>query len=91
MSWNYRVVEKEYLLPRELRVYENETQTYYQIHEVYYDANGNITMYSKEAITPFGEDSVDSLQLDLHKMQEAFNKPILLEKDLINLFKKETK
>jgi hypothetical protein len=25
----------------------------------------------------------------LYKMQEAFNKPILLEKDLINLFKEE--
>jgi hypothetical protein len=87
MSWNYRVVEKE--VKYEPTVGKVVIDTYYQIHEVYYDEDGSITMYSKDAITPFGEDSVDSLQSDLYKMQEAFNKPILLEKDLINLFKEE--
>jgi len=65
--WNYRVVEKN---------------TSYSIHEIYYDEDGNITMWSAESIIAYGEGCVKDLKADLEYMLEACSKPILKESDL---------
>lgn len=90
MSWNYRVIKKESVYPRELQTYDGETEEYFEIHEVYYKDDGSIKMYSELPSSPFGLDSKE-LYANLMKMTEAWSKPILIEKDLIEMFKGETK
>lgn len=81
MSWNYRVIEKDGFLPRELQTYKNEKVTFYEIHEVYYDNEGNITMFSADPISPYGDD-LDDLAKDLEKIKEALKKPVLKYSDI---------
>lgn len=79
--WNYRVVEKDvtYKIDCSEMEYENVS---YSIHEVYYDEDGNITMWSAESISPYGEVCVKDLEHDLKFMLEACSKPVLKESDL---------
>ena len=77
--WNYRVVEK--VLNKSEHVLSYDTTTY-EIHEVYYDEDGNITMWSAESISPYGEICVKDLEVDIKFMFEACSKPILKESDL---------
>lgn len=77
--WNYRVVEKV------LSKHEHDTSydtTVYEVHEVYYDEDDNITMWSAEPIAGYGEGDWRDLKADLEYMLEACNKPILKESDL---------
>lgn len=77
--WNYRVVEKV------LNKYEHDTSydtTSYEVHEIYYDEDDNITMWSAEPISPYGEACVKDLEVDIKFMLEACSKPILKESDL---------
>lgn len=79
--WNYRVVEKDvtYKIDCSEMEYENVS---YSIHEVYYDEDGNITMWSAESISPYGEVCVKDLEVDIKFMLEACSKPILKIRDL---------
>ena len=79
--WNYRVVEKDvtYKIDCSEMEYENVS---YSIHEIYYDEEGNITMWSAESIAGYGEACVKDLKADLEYMLEACSKPILKESDL---------
>ena len=86
--WNYRVVEKNVKdkidcsgASRNAGIIEYDTTTY-EIHEVYYDEDGNITMWSAEPITGYGEGCLKDLEVDLKFMVEACNKPILKIRDL---------
>ena len=81
MSWNYRVIEKDGFLPRELQTYKNKKVTFYEIHEVYYDNEGNISMFSADPISPYGDD-LDDLAKDLEKIKEALKKPVLKYSDI---------
>ena len=77
--WNYRVVEKV------LNKYEHDTTydtTSYEVHEIYYDEDGSITMWSAEPIAGYGEGDWRDLKADLEYMLEACSKPILKESDL---------
>lgn len=65
MNWNYRVVKS---------MVENQPQ--YEIHEVYYDKDGNPTMYSAVAVKPFGE-TLKQLKKDHKRMHRALKLPIL--------------
>jgi hypothetical protein len=67
MSWNYRVLKREY-----------KDEAYYTIHEVYYKKNGSIRMWSVDAMDPGGS-TPEELASDLSMMQAAFEKPILQE------------
>ena len=49
MSWNYRVIE-----------HEDEDVKFYQIHEVYYDKDGNPESMTEDASLPFGDNVEDS-------------------------------
>lgn len=74
MSWNYRVVK---------RVFENEKQ--FAIHEVYYNDDGEITMFSSAPIFICG-DSLKTLSKDLKLYIKAFKKPVLSYKKLCKRF-----
>ena len=67
MSWNYRVIENP--------------DGYYTIHEVYYNQDNQIVLYSAEAIAPGGE-TLEELRSDLMYMAAALSKTALLEKDI---------
>ena len=79
--WNYRVVEKNTTNKIDCSEMEYDT-TVYEVHEVYYDEDGNITMWSAESIIPYGEGCVKDLEVDIKFMLEACSKPILKESDL---------
>lgn len=46
------------------------------IHEVFYDANGNVNGWTEEPVHPMGESALGLLD-DIKLMLEAFNRPIL--------------
>ena len=79
--WNYRVVEKNTTNKIDCSDIEYDT-TVYEVHEVYYDEDDNITMWSSESISPYGEGCVKDLEVDIKFMLEACSKPILMEYDL---------
>ena len=62
MSWNYRVIKN--------KVGEHE------IHEVYYDDEGNIDMMTESAISPYGE-KIEDLRWCLQAMLAACDKDII--------------
>ena len=65
MSWNYRVVKKA-----------DRLGNYFEIHEVYYDDNGNPNGWTEDAIKPYGVD-LDDLRWVLEHMVTALDKPVL--------------
>lgn len=79
--WNYRVVEKNTTNKIDCSNTEYDT-TVYEVHEVYYDEDDNITMWSAEPIAGYGEGDYRDLKADLEYMLEACSKPILKESDL---------
>jgi len=79
MSWDYRVIEHE--CDKTIGGY-----TYAQIHEVYYDDNGDPLWMTENACAPFGENETE-LAESLVQMQQAFEQPILKA----TVFDKESK
>lgn len=79
--WNYRVVEKNTTNKIDCSEMEYDI-TVYEVHEVYYDEDDNITMWSAESIIPYGEGCLKDLEVDIKFMLEACSKPILKESDL---------
>ena len=79
--WNYRVVEKDSTNKVDCSEIEYDT-TSYEVHEVYYDEDGSITMWSAEPIAPYGEGCLKDLEVDIKFMLDACSKPILKESDL---------
>ena len=79
MKWNYRVCKRG----------KSPVPAYY-IHEVYYDDDGNVQLYSADPVTPFG-DLPDELYEDLALMWRAFDEiPIDLDEvDKIMKMKRE--
>ena len=65
MGWNHRLVK-----------HSSKHGDWLQIHEVYYDSDGNVNGITKEAIEVLGED-VRGIELTLEKMKECLSKPIL--------------
>lgn len=71
LGWNYRVIRKQV----EIDYYQ------YEIHEVYYDDNGEPESWTEESMKPFGESFLE-LQNDLNYMMKATQKLILEEKEI---------
>jgi hypothetical protein len=63
--WNYRVVKS---------IVDDEPS--YAIHEVYYTEGDVPKTISHNPMFPFG-DTIDDLKLDLQKMIECLEKPVL--------------
>lgn len=53
----------------------------YEVHEVYYSTDGTVSMWSEDAMKPYGE-SLDWLKNDLQWMTQALDKPVLERDDL---------
>lgn len=70
MSWNYRIVK---------RTYENEVT--YTVHTAWY-GKGEDDPHSigADPMYPIGE-NLDELLIDLDRMKEALNKPVLNYED----------
>lgn len=65
VSWNYRVTHRP-----------KSPLEGYQIREIYYNAAGDIILYSTDGITPFG-DLPEELEVDMNYMVDAFNSDIV--------------
>lgn len=61
MSWNYRVAHRP-----------GSAVPSFGIYEVYYDDDHDISMYSKNPMSPFG-DTAEELEADVSMMLHAFN------------------
>lgn len=71
MSWNYRIVRKQY------KNDQNEVlSTEYFIVEAYYDKNGKVCMITQDPKGPYGED-IYELMNNWVILSEAFKNPIL--------------
>lgn len=72
MSWNYRIMKHD-INAKEGLV---EFPPYYEIHEVHYDEAGKPNGFTENSVSPIG-DSTEELKASIHKMLEAFDKPVL--------------
>lgn len=68
MTWNYRVV----------RFKNADVDEYYEIKEVFYDAQGNLTGYSEASVF---SDTYDGLFECMELMRAATAKPVIDEED----------
>ena len=69
MSWNYRVI-------RHIHTHNDIDEEYYQIHEVFYDDDGNPETMTVEGIIPFG-DTEEDLKEVMEMMANALTKNVL--------------
>src|SRR4051812_5696242 len=70
MPWNHRVIKTVHPIPG-----TSESETFYQIHEVYYDKDANIpTSCTVTAVAPGGE-TIDELRAELERMLKCLDKP----------------
>lgn len=65
-TWNYRVIRKAQPTPT------------FQIHEVYYRADGSIDCWTQQPVEPLGT-SEAQLRNDIHAFLAAFRLPVLEE------------
>ena len=72
-NWNYRVVKRIWN-----HKYLHEPKELFEIHEVYYDENGDVDYMTESLIT---EDSLDDLRKTLHCMLESLDKLIIDEEN----------
>ena len=66
MTWNHRVIKRKY----------DTGETYYAVHEVYYDDSGKP---SSVTVLPVGifEDTIDDLAITIDRLRECLSKPVL--------------
>ena len=65
MSWNHRLMKMK-----------DGEDDFYQIHEVFYDKEGNVESYTKNGVTVGGND-IGEVKWVLHEMLAALEKPVL--------------
>ena len=65
MSWNHRVMKMK-----------DGEDDFYQIHEVFYDKEGNVESYTKNGVTVGGKD-IGEVKWVLREMLAALEKPVL--------------
>lgn len=68
-GWNHRVMRRTY--PKAA-----DPTTYFEIHEVFYDANGKPDGWTVDPVAPQGE-SVEELAQELRMMLKATEQPVL--------------
>lgn len=65
MEWNYRIL-----------AHREDTEIYFEIHEVYYDANGKPEGYAEGGINVSGE-NIKAILLELDSIRACSNLPVL--------------
>lgn len=63
--WNHRVL-----------AFEQNGESYFQVHEVYYDENDKANRYAKNPIS-IGSETIEGINWTLNQMLECLGKPIL--------------
>jgi hypothetical protein len=71
--WNHRVV-KTY--------YPDMDETFFSVHEVYYNDNGDLTNCTVLGVRPRGE-SLEELREELNMMLRALDKPVLIDGEVV--------
>lgn len=66
MSWNYRVMRHEH----------RRVDTFYQIHEVYYDEDGNVNVWTKEGVVAHSDTAAEMRKV-LSMMEHALSEHVL--------------
>jgi hypothetical protein len=74
MSWNYRIVRRQF-----------KEHTSYQVHEVYYRPDGKIEGWTENPVIPAGE-TPEELKKDFSRQLLAFENPVLDYEELIQEF-----
>ena len=69
MGWNHRIL-----------AHEDGELMYFQIHEVYYNKEGNPNGYTTNGVS-VGGDTIKSITWTLNKMKECRAKPVLFAGD----------
>lgn len=69
MTWNYRVIEK---------TDPQTNEKLYQVHEVFYDEQGDIENWTEDSVSYSGE-SLSELRNDITYHHRAFQEPVLVE------------
>ena len=65
MSWNHRLMKMK-----------DGEDDFYQIHEVFYDKEGNVESYTKNGVT-VGGNNIGEVKWVLLEMLKALDKPVL--------------
>lgn len=65
LSWNFRIL-----------AHEVGKNTYFQVHEVYYDANDIPTSYTENPVSIEGED-LKEIEWDIDMIKACLDKPVL--------------
>lgn len=68
--WNHRVIE----------YVDTDGSPWFQIHEVYYDAEGKPQAYTENPVPVHGV-NVEEISKTLERMQACLSKPVLKETD----------
>jgi len=71
MSWNYRIIRRNF-----------KEHTSYQVHEVFYRQDGTIEGWTENPIIPEGE-TPEELKQDFSRQLLAFESPILNYDDML--------
>lgn len=66
MTSNYKIIVDKY-----------KGEEFFQIHEVYYDDNGDPNGYTENAITVFSEEGVQGITEQMKIMKRALKEPVI--------------
>jgi len=75
MSWNHRLL-----------AHKDGEDWYFQIHEVYYDKEGNPKSYTENGVS-VGAETIKGVKWTLNKMKQCLKKPILLAENFPKEYK----
>ncbi len=78
MNWNHRIL-----------AHKKGEETYFEIHEVYYNKEGKPYSYTEKGVSIIGED-LEEVNWVLDKMKECVNKPILSADDFPKEYESKT-
>jgi hypothetical protein len=84
MSWNYRVFKRKITLPPGIPKTDLDPEYYYEIREVYYNQNHEITAFSAESLG-IGAESIEELKKVVQMILDNIDrfKDDVLEEDKI--------
>lgn len=68
MTWSYRIIQKTRRIPKRIRPTGSMTVKQYDIHEVYYNAKGKITQWTKDPVDANAMDSIKDTRNALAQM-----------------------
>lgn len=72
MNWNYRIIE-----------HDQSPSSYFAVHEVFYNASGQIKGWTAEPISIVGDNLEDTLRILKTMLTDIINQPVLKESAII--------